>query len=78
MSATTRQQRTTTLTVPSTIDSAQAKLVYVYLAQEREVTVDDLAQALDLPKLDLFDVLATLADDDHVERHGTRAVTFSD
>lgn len=74
----TAKRRQTTPTVPSTIDSAQAKLVYLYLAQEREASVDDVADALGLRKLGLYDVLAALEADGHVDREGARTITFAD
>ncbi|WP_323676736.1 helix-turn-helix domain-containing protein [Halorubellus sp. PRR65] len=77
MSTTTRPRNATPTTVPSTIESAQAKLVYVYLAHEGETTVDALADALGVPKLGLLDVLATLEADGHVDRDDTRTVTFA-
>ena len=46
MHATTLERAEPTPTVPSTIESAQSKLVYVYLAATREATVDELANAL--------------------------------
>jgi|AntRauTorcE11898_2_1112593.scaffolds.fasta_scaffold21943_3 predicted ArsR family transcriptional regulator len=77
MQTTTRKPTDATPTVPPTIESPQAKLVYVYLAAEREATVDELADALELRKLGLFSVLATLEARGHVERDGPEAVTFA-
>jgi len=67
-----------TPTVPSTIESAQSKLVYVYLAATREATADELADALDVRKLGLFTGLATLEAHGYVERDGPEAVTPAD
>lgn len=78
MSVTTLDRTDRTPTVPSTIESAQSKLVYVYLATAREATVDELAAALDMRKLGLFTVLATLEAHGYVERDGPEAVTFAD
>jgi predicted ArsR family transcriptional regulator len=77
MTTTTRTQKPTPTTVPSTIESAQAKLVYVYLAHAGQSTVDDLADALDIRKLGLFDVLSTLESHDLVEREGTQTVAVA-
>lgn len=77
MTATTRARTDATPVVPESIESPQAKLVYVYLAQERNATVDDLADALDLRKLGLFDVIATLEADGHVESHDAERVSIT-
>ncbi|MFC6955144.1 TrmB family transcriptional regulator [Halorubellus litoreus] len=77
MTATTRARTDATPVVPESIESPQAKLVYVYLAQERDASVDDLADALGLRKLGLFDVISTLEADGHVERHGAERVSVT-
>jgi len=73
MATTTANART----VPSAIESAQAKLVYVYLQHERETTVDALAEALDMRKIGLFSVLSTLESEGLVEREGAHTVRFA-
>lgn len=78
MHATTLERAEPTPTVPSTIESAQSKLVYVYLAATREATVDELADALGMRKLGLFTVLSTLETHGYVERDDPDAVTFAD
>ncbi|MFB6168531.1 MAG: MarR family transcriptional regulator [Haloferacaceae archaeon] len=58
------------LTVPDSIDSPQAKLVFVYLTATAGATVDELHERLDLPRLSLFPVLDTLQTHDLVSRQG--------
>ena len=57
-------------TVPDSIDSPQAKLVYLYLDATPGATVDELHERLDLPRLSLFPVLDTLQTCDLVTRDG--------
>lgn len=66
------------LAVPRAVDSAQAKLVYVYLEREREASVGALADALNLRKIDLFTVLSTLESAGAVEIDGVDAVRVTD
>jgi len=64
--------------VPRGVESARAKLVYVYLQREREASVDALAEALDVKKIDLFTVLSTLESVGVVERDGVDTVRVAD
>lgn len=58
--------------VPPSIESDQAKLVYLYLDRAGGATPTDVAGALALPKLAVFGVLRTLQERDVVEeRDGT-------
>ncbi len=67
-----RTDRTTSgpITLPETVTSPQAKLVYLYLLVRGTVTVDELGASLGLPKLALFSILQTLAESDLVVRDG--------
>jgi DNA-binding IclR family transcriptional regulator len=58
--------------VPATVESAEGKLVYVYLDRAGWATPDRIATALSLPKLSVLGVLGTLADRGLVERSGGR------
>ena len=62
--------RTARPTLPETITSPNAKLVYYYVGVEGETTVADLQSDLGLPKLSLFSVLDSLHGAGHVERDG--------
>jgi hypothetical protein len=46
--------------VPSSVESDQAKLVYLYLDRAGGATADGVAAALSLPKLSVFGVLGAL------------------
>jgi hypothetical protein len=78
MTATTLGRADATPTVPSTLESPQGKLVYVYLAATREATVDALAADLGMRKLGLLTVLSTLEANGYVERDGPDTVLFAD
>ncbi|WP_290818339.1 helix-turn-helix domain-containing protein [Halovivax sp.] len=58
--------------LPETLDSPQAKLVYLYLTTSDGATVDDLADALSMRKLSVLSVLRSLSADGLVEREGDR------
>lgn len=62
----------TDLAVPSSVESDQAKLVYLYLDGAGGATVDAVAEALSLPKLAVLGVLRTLRARDVVEEHDGR------
>ncbi len=59
-------------TLPETISSPNAKLVYFYVDVRGEATVSDLQSDLGLPKMSLFSVLNSLAGEGLVERDGDR------
>lgn len=65
-------QHTQETTVPATLDSPRAKLVYLSLATGGAATVDELRQRLAMPKLALFSILQTLQQRDHVTREDDR------
>lgn len=54
--------------VPPAVESAQAKLVYLYLDRAGGAAPADVAAALSLPKLSVLSVLRTLRDRGVVER----------
>jgi predicted transcriptional regulator len=58
------------LAVPESIESSQAKLVYLYLNATSGATVDELHDRLDLDRLSLFPVLETLRSHGLVVRDG--------
>lgn len=59
-----------TFAVPDSLESSQAKLVYLYLSATPGATVDELHERLDLDRLSLFPVLETLRSHDLVVRDG--------
>ncbi|RQG90279.1 MarR family transcriptional regulator [Natrarchaeobius halalkaliphilus] len=56
------------ISIPQEISSAQAKLVYYYLATNGGGTVDDLHDELDISKGTALSITGTLRDQGHVER----------
>lgn len=64
-------------TVPETLSSAEAKLVYLYLTGVGGSTVEDLHRALGMKKLSLFPVLDTLDERGLVDRDGDRYLVSS-
>ncbi|WP_251342160.1 TrmB family transcriptional regulator [Haloplanus halophilus] len=64
----------TSLDVPDGLNSAESKLVYVFLAAAEGATVEELHEALDLRKITLFPVLDTLAEREVIDRDGARYV----
>lgn len=56
--------------LPTTLDSSNSKLVYLYLRTADTATVDDLQSALDMKQLALFPVLQTLESEDLITRNG--------
>lgn len=60
--------------LPETLDTADAKLVYLYLRIENEATIDELHAALGMKKITLYPLLQTLTATDHVDRTGTQYV----
>ena len=65
-----REERERDLAVPDDLTSSEAKLVYLFLLVRGTTTVDELGDALDLPKLTLFSILQTLRNRDLVVRDG--------
>lgn len=65
-----------TATVPACIESSQGKLVYLYLSAHGEQSIDELANALAVRKLGLFDVIRSLETHGLVERDRPEKVRF--
>ncbi|WP_235847797.1 MarR family transcriptional regulator [Natronorubrum thiooxidans] len=60
--------------VPDTLDSAQAKLVYIYLEATDGATVEELGATLAMQKLSILSVLNTLSSAGIVARDGDEYV----
>ncbi|EMA29410.1 hypothetical protein [Halobiforma nitratireducens] len=58
------------VSVPGHLESAQAKLVYLYLEATDGATVDDLGDALAMKKIDILSVLHSLSSRGLVEKRG--------
>ncbi|WP_135820409.1 helix-turn-helix domain-containing protein [Halostella litorea] len=63
-------QQSTDAALPTELESPRAKLVYLYLSDAGETTVDDVQSSLGLRKMTLFGVLDTLSTQGYVERRG--------
>ncbi|WP_332898104.1 helix-turn-helix domain-containing protein [Haladaptatus sp. CMSO5] len=60
----------TTEILPPDLASPRAKLIYLYLRTEREATIDDLHEALDMAKIALYPILRKLIRRGYVEHEG--------
>ena len=57
-----------TVSVPTDLESARAKLVYLYVAATETATVERLCADLDIKKGTALSIVGTLRDRGHVER----------
>ncbi|MFC6765605.1 MarR family transcriptional regulator [Natrinema soli] len=60
--------------VPDDLESAQAKLVYVFLDATGGATVDELGEILAMKKIDILSVLNSLSSAGYVTRAGATYV----
>ena len=60
--------------VPDELDSAQAKLVYVFLEATGGATVEELGEMLALKTLSVLSILNTLSSDGFVDQRGEQYV----
>ncbi|MDL5362698.1 TrmB family transcriptional regulator [Halalkalicoccus sp. NIPERK01] len=58
--------------IPTEIESAGSKLVYLYLHTAGEATIEELQSSLGMKQLALFPVLDTLSSEGFVAREGER------
>lgn len=56
--------------VPESIESAQAKLVFLYLEAASSATVDEIGATLTMKKIDVLSVLQSLSSAGYVEKDG--------
>ncbi|GGL54607.1 TrmB family transcriptional regulator [Halocalculus aciditolerans] len=56
--------------IPASVDSPNAKLVYLYLATNGGASLTDAKRSLDIPQITLLSVLKTLRKHDLVEHDG--------
>lgn len=69
-----QHQPHTDLDLPERLDTADAKLVYLYLHVENEATIDELQAALEMKKISLYPLLQTLTATDLVKQTGAQYV----
>ncbi|PGF16902.1 MarR family transcriptional regulator [Natrinema sp. CBA1119] len=60
--------------VPDDLESAQAKLVYIYLEAADGATVEELGEILAMKKIDILSVLNSLSSADYVTQTGATYV----
>lgn len=60
--------------LPDEFETADTKLVYLYLRVETEATIDELHTALGMKKLTLYPLLRRLTTTDLVDREGAKYV----
>ncbi|MHC3438190.1 MarR family transcriptional regulator [Natrialbaceae archaeon A-gly3] len=58
------------VSVPENLDSARAKLIYVYLAVREKASADEVCADLELDKGAVLSILRALRKYGHVEREG--------
>lgn len=68
------QQSPKLRSLPDELESAQAKLVYLYLQTAGEATLADIERDLRVKRLSLYGILDTLRSRDLVSRDGDRYV----
>lgn len=56
------------VSVPADLDSARAKLVYLYVALNDGATADEIQSHLDLSRGTVLSITGTLRDEGHLER----------
>ncbi|AGB36989.1 helix-turn-helix domain-containing protein [Natronococcus occultus] len=57
-----------TVSIPEEFDSAQAKLIYLYLREWPNASADEICTALGIEKGTFLSVARTLREREHVER----------
>ncbi|WP_247004762.1 helix-turn-helix domain-containing protein [Halosolutus gelatinilyticus] len=56
--------------IPETVESAEAKLLYLSLRLQGGQTIDELQRTTKLPKLSLYSIVRSLRRNDLVEKDG--------
>ena len=67
---TTATDTTTLNQMPTTLQSSDSKLVYLYLVTVDEATISELQSTLEMQQLALFPTLDTLKGESLIERDG--------
>jgi predicted transcriptional regulator len=82
--ATGSTENTPETAVPNALNTTGSKLVYLHITTNREVTIDEIQDDLQMKKITLYSVLGTLKDNGLIEQNGdvyseqTIAATASD
>lgn len=64
------RQRPSRITIPDSLHSAPAKLVYLYLHQVNTATIDELGADLGLSQLSVLPIIDCLIENEIVRRDG--------
>jgi len=56
--------------VPNALNTTGSKLVYLHITTNREVTIDEIQDDLQMKKITLYSVLGTLKDNGLIEQNG--------
>lgn len=68
--------RTRRISMPDSLHSAPAKLVYLYLHQVNTATIDELGADLGLSQLSVLPIVDCLIENEIVRRHGDELRTI--
>ena len=65
-------QATQTHTIPTSLQSPRAKLVYRFLSTNGTATINELQDGLNMKKISLYSILKTLQKQDIISKDGDR------
>jgi len=65
-------QATQTHTIPTSLQSPRAKLVYLFLSTNGTATINELQDGLNMKKISLYSILKTLQKKDIISKDGDR------
>jgi len=65
-------QATQTHTIPTSLQSPRAKLVYLFLSTNGTATINELQDGLNMKKISLYSILKTLQKQDIISKDGDR------
>jgi len=68
--ATGSTENTPETAVPNALNTTGSKLVYLHITTNREVTIDEIQDDLQMKKITLYSVLGTLKDNGLIEQNG--------
>ncbi|MGQ3410721.1 MarR family transcriptional regulator [Natrinema sp. LN54] len=74
MASQTHRHDTRLEPIPRDLESASAKLVYLYLEAADGATIDELGEILAMKKIDILSVLNSLSSAGYVEQAGSEYV----
>jgi len=63
-------QATQTHTIPTSLQSPRAKLVYLFLSTNGSATINELQDSLNMKKISLYSILKTLRKENVISKDG--------